>query len=79
MQRRSFLLLVAVAVVMALAAVVVVSRGDRDVSRAPTDQRALPGFADKLGTLAFFRSFLRKRESMGGRDGWVPAFGDERI
>jgi len=55
MQRRSFQLLVVAAVVLAVAAVVVVTRGDRDVSRAPPDQRALPGFADKLGSLAFFR------------------------
>jgi hypothetical protein len=55
MQRRSFQFLVAAAVVMVVAAIVVVSRGDRDVSRAPADQRALPGFADKLGMLAFLR------------------------
>jgi hypothetical protein len=55
MQRRSFLFLVAAAAMMAVAAIVVVSRGDREVGRAPADQRALPGFADKLGTLAFLR------------------------
>jgi hypothetical protein len=55
MQRRSFQLLVVAAMVLAVVAIVVVSRGDRDAGRAPTDQRALPGFADKLGSLAFFR------------------------
>ena len=55
MQRRNLLFLVVAAVVLAVTAIVVVSRGDRDVSRAAPDQRALPGFADKLGTLGFFR------------------------
>jgi uncharacterized protein DUF4340 len=55
MQRRGFLALLAAALVMAVVAAVIVSRGDRDVSRAPAGQRALPGLADKLGELGRFR------------------------
>ena len=52
MQRRNLWALLAAAAVMAVLAVVVVSRGDRAVTRAPGTQRALPGLADKLGELS---------------------------
>ena len=55
MQRRHFLALVAVAPVAAIAAAVIVSRGDRAISQAAPGQRALPGFADNLNRLAFLR------------------------
>jgi hypothetical protein len=55
MQRRGFLALLAAALVTAVLAVVIVSRGDRDASRAPAQQRALPGLADKLGDLGRMR------------------------
>jgi hypothetical protein len=55
MQRVRLLALVAAALTIAILAAVIVSRGDRDVSRAPTGQRALPGFADKLGAIEFLR------------------------
>jgi hypothetical protein len=55
MQRRSFRFLVLAALAISVLAVVVVWRGDREVSHAPSGQRALPGLADKLGELAWLR------------------------
>jgi hypothetical protein len=55
MQRRSFQLLLAAGLVTAVLAAVLVSRGDRGVSREPAGQRALPGLADKLGDLSRLR------------------------
>jgi hypothetical protein len=55
MQRSRLLALLATALLIAVAAVAIVSRGDRDVSRAPAGQRALPGLADKLGDLGRMR------------------------
>jgi hypothetical protein len=55
MQRRSFLALIAAAAVIAAPAVLIATRGDRAVSRAPSDRRALPGFADRLEDVAFLR------------------------
>jgi hypothetical protein len=73
MQRRIFQFLVAVAVVMAVAAIVVASRDDREISHAPAEQRALPGFADKLGALASLRltrgSMIVDFKQLGSR--WV--------
>jgi hypothetical protein len=55
MQPRGFLALLAAALVMAVIAVAIVSRGDREAGRAPAGQRALPGLADKLGDLGRMR------------------------
>src|ERR1700722_6537749 len=55
MRRRNFAILLAAAAAMVVLAVVVVTRGDGDVSRAPGGERALPGFANKLGSLDFLR------------------------
>ena len=55
MQRRGFLLLAAASVVLVVVALVAAGRGDRDVSRAPTGEPALPGLAAKLGDLAWMR------------------------
>ncbi|HTQ33901.1 MAG TPA: DUF4340 domain-containing protein [Stellaceae bacterium] len=55
MQRRGFLALIAAAAIIAVLAIVTVTHGDREVSRPPTDRRALPGLADRLGTVAFLR------------------------
>jgi hypothetical protein len=55
MRRLRLQLLLAAALAMAVLAVVIVSRGDRGVSHAPTGQRALPGLVDKLGDLAWLR------------------------
>jgi hypothetical protein len=55
MQRRHLRLLAAAAAAIAVLAAVVLSRGDREVSRAPPGERALPGLADRLGDLAWLR------------------------
>jgi hypothetical protein len=55
MRRRSFQLLLVAALAMAGLAAFVASRGDRDVSRAPPGQRALPELAGKLADLAWLR------------------------
>jgi uncharacterized protein DUF4340 len=55
MRRRNLGLLVLVAAAIVVVALVVVSRGDREVSPAPAAQRALPGLADKLDDLAWLR------------------------
>jgi hypothetical protein len=55
MQRRTFNLLVAGAVVSAAGAGAVLLIGDRYVSAAPPGQRALPDLAGKLGELGWIR------------------------
>jgi hypothetical protein len=55
MRRRSLRLLMLAAAAAAVVAAIVVVRSDRDVSPPPPSQRALPGFADKLGDLAWLR------------------------
>lgn len=55
MRRRSLSALLVAAALLAVLAAVVVWRGDRDVSRPPPGELALPGFADKLATLDFLR------------------------
>jgi hypothetical protein len=55
MRRRAFLFLWLAAAALALVAGVVLSRGDRAVSRAAPGERALPGLADKLADLAWLR------------------------
>ena len=55
MRRRSFIALIAAAAATAALAAVVASRGDHALSGAPAGERALPGFADKLGSLAYLR------------------------
>jgi hypothetical protein len=55
MRQRSFRFLVLAALAMVVVAIAVVSRGDREVSHAPSGQRAVPGLADKLGELAWLR------------------------
>jgi Domain of unknown function (DUF4340) len=55
MRRCAFRLLWLTAAALAVVAAVVLSRGDRAVSRAPPGGRALPGLADKLGDLAWLR------------------------
>ncbi|MFZ2006277.1 MAG: DUF4340 domain-containing protein [Stellaceae bacterium] len=55
MRRRSLYALLVAAVALAVLAVVVTSRGDRDVSPSPHGERALPGLADRLAALDFLR------------------------
>jgi hypothetical protein len=55
MRRRTFRLLVLAATAIVVLAAVIASRGEHEVSHAPAGQRALPGFADKLGDLAWLR------------------------
>lgn len=55
MRRHGFVALLVAAAVMVVLAVVVVWRGDRDTSRPPPGQLALPGLAAKLGALGFVR------------------------
>jgi hypothetical protein len=55
MRRRSFYALLVGAAALAVAAVVAVGRGDRDVSPTPHGERALPGLADRLAALDFLR------------------------
>jgi hypothetical protein len=55
MRRRHLQFLLAGGLVMAVLAAIVVWRGDRGVSHAPTGQQAAPGLAAKLGDLARLR------------------------
>jgi len=55
MQRRSLLLLVAAGTVAVVLALVAIGRGDREISRAPPGEPALPGLAARLGDLAWLR------------------------
>ncbi|HYM71462.1 MAG TPA: DUF4340 domain-containing protein [Stellaceae bacterium] len=55
MHRRSFNLLRLAALALAVWAAYALWTGDRAVSRPPPGQKALPGFADKLGELAWMR------------------------
>lgn len=55
MRRRSLSALLVAAAALAVLAAVAIWRGDRDVSRPPPGELALPGFAGKLATLDFVR------------------------
>ena len=55
MQRRGFLILLGVTVILVVLAAIAATRTDRNVVRVAANERALPGFGPKLGELAWIR------------------------
>jgi uncharacterized protein DUF4340 len=55
MRRRSLRLLLLAALLVVAVAAIAAWRGERDASRAPAAQRALPGLAARVGDLAWLR------------------------